>query len=461
MTNFTPQQLAVIDAIRSGQSIAARAVAGSGKTTTLIAGLSQTTIPGLALAFNKRNAEDLKAKLPPGSPVEAKTLNALGHRIWSDHIRKRLIVSGTKTKDLIKALGLELEPEEWSSLVRMVSIAKARAIEPGILGRPAPSMDDWLAGAQQIDIPDDMFEAMASHALRVLQASCKQAWEGTIDFDDQLYMPVIFNARFPSPHLVAVDEAQDLSPLQHEMVARLKARQLIVVGDPAQAIYGFRGASESSYHDLIELFSLHEHPLTVSFRCPQAVGREARFYVPDFTCAEGAPAGTLRNIEDPALGHGAIISRYNAPLVRLAFKAIRQGVPIEYLGRDFIAGLKAVLKKASTPADLDKWLDKRLGEAKTEGAKNRARDQHASLMCVLEGAKSSGVTPESILEKLASPNAAQRTTLSTVHKAKGLEWQNVTFLGYDSEVDGGQERNINYVGVTRAQNTLNIVRSRR
>lgn len=455
MTSFTPQQSAVISAIASGESIAARAVAGSGKTTTLIAGLSGTSAEGIALAFNKRNAEDLQAKLPSGSSITAKTLNALGHRIWSDHLRKRLIVTSDKTADIIKSRSWKLERDEWSALVRMVSIAKARAISPGILNRPDPDFEEWLAGAQQIDIPDDLFHALAPQALEVLRESCKQAWAGKIDFDDQLYMPVVFNSRFPSFPLVAVDEAQDLSPLQHEMVARLQPKQLIVVGDPAQAIYAFRGASSSSYHDLVERFSLREMPLTVSFRCPHLIGAEARRYVADFQCVAAAPQGSVQTLSEPALTPGAIICRYNAPLIRLAFRAIREGIPIEFLGRDFLAGLKSIAKKAPTQAALDAWLDARLREARTRGAKSRATDQHASLSVIY----ASGGDPIKHLEKLSAKTGA-RLILSSVHKAKGLEWSAVTFLEYNPRAEGEQEPNINYVGVTRAQQSLTFTESR-
>ena len=451
---MTPQQQALIAAISGGESVAARAVAGSGKTTTLIAGLAGVARPGIALAFNKRNAEDLQSRLPAGSPVIAKTLNALGHRVWSDHLRKRLIVSTDKTANIIKPL--KLERDEWTAVLRMVSVAKAAAISPGILNRPDPDFDAWLAAAQQVDIPDDMFHALAPQALDALRTSCKLAWEGQIDFDDQLYMPVVFNSRFPSFPLVAIDEAQDLSPLQHEVVSRLSPQQLVIVGDPAQAIYAFRGASSSSYYDLIERFSLRELPLTVSFRCPQRIGDEARRYVPDFQCVETAPAGTLATVREAALAPGAIICRYNAPLIRLAFRAIRENVPVEFLGRDFLAGLKSIAKKAPTQAALDAWLDARIREAKTKGAKGRALDQHASLSVIY----ASGGDPIKRLEQLSAKTAA-RLTLSTVHKAKGLEWPTVTFLEYDRNAEGGQESNINYVGVTRAQQTLNLVESTR
>lgn len=454
---FTVQQQSIIDAIAAGESIAARAVAGAGKTTTLIAGVSQVTKPGILLAFNKKNAEDLRTRITSTS-IEAKTLNALGHRIWSDHLRKRLAVSADKTKDIIKKFNWSLETDEFFALIRMVSVAKARAISPGILNRPAPDIDEWLAGAQQVDIPDDMFKHLLDKAVEVLRKSVQDAWNGSIDFDDQLYMPVVFNSRFPAFSFVAVDEAQDLSPLQHEMVARLKPQQLVVVGDPNQAIYGFRGASESSYYDLIDLFSLREMPMTMSFRCPTAVGKEARKYVADFETLADAPSGAVNEVASAELVPGAVICRFNSPLVKLAFSAIRRGVPVNYLGRDFIGGLKSIHKKAPTPAALEFWLKTRLAEAKTSGAKSRAHDQFQSLMAVHGGAQSTGRTVEDILNALGAPTDS-RITLSTVHKAKGLEFPTVTFLDYDEEADGGQERNINYVGVTRAQQTLNLVRS--
>ena len=456
MTNFTPQQDKLISAIAAGDSVAARAVAGSGKSTTLVEGLRRSTRDGLALAFNKKNAEDLKLKLGAASSVEAKTLNGLGHKVWSDHLRKRLAVDSSKTSSIVKEMALSLETDEWTALMKMVSIAKANVITPGLLGKPAPDYDLWRASCQLVDIPSDLFDSLANHATEVLRRSVKQAWEGKIDFDDQLYMPVLFDSRFPSPSLVAVDEAQDLSPLQHEMVARLRAKQLIVVGDPAQAIYGFRGASESSYAELVERFALEELPLTVSFRCPLVVGELARDYVPDFSCRDGAPAGTLTRPAEPELAPGAIICRFNAPLIRLAFRAIRRAIPINYLGRDFIAGLRAIHKKAPTPAALERWLEARLKEAKTSGAKSRAKDQHDSLIALHEG----GIPMDEALSRLSAPSSSP-IVLSTVHKAKGMEWSTTTFLGYDPHIEGGQERNINYVGVTRAMSELRLIEERR
>lgn len=453
---FTEQQLAAISHIGQGESIAMRAVAGAGKTTTLVAGLNKARNPGMALAFNKRNAEDLQSKVP--SHIQAKTLNALGHRIWGDHLGKRLAVDTDKTKNIINALNIKVFGDDWINLVKMVSIAKAYAITPGLLGQPTPNVDEWRLRWDERDGDLDAFDGLLEYAVAVLQQSVKLAWEGQIDYDDQLYMPVVFKSRFPSFPLVAVDEAQDLSTLQHEMVARLRPKQLIVVGDPAQAIYAFRGASSSSFGELAERFELPELPLTVSFRCPKAVGREAAHYVHDFSCLDSAPEGSVTQVRKAELMPAAtVLCRYNAPLIDLAFVALRRRQPINYLGRDFLSGIKSLHKKHPTPTALDQWLRKKLEEAKTDGAKKRAEDQHASLLTLHGAAAADNITVEAVIDQLlAGSKAGNATTLATIHKAKGLEWRDVTFLNYDPDADGGQERNVNYVGVTRSQGTLRL-----
>lgn len=457
----TPQQQAAIEAVAKGESFAMRAVAGSGKTTTAVAAIGHVTAPGIALAFNKRNADELSTRIKAANPtsrVEGKTLNGLGHRVWSDHLSRRLIVNADKTKALINAKGLKLETEEWVALARMVSIAKARAITPGILNQPAPDMDSWRNGFDEIDGDLDLFDRYAEVALTILQASVKLAWKGEIDFDDQLYMPVVFNARFPSIPFVLVDEAQDLSPLQHEMVQRLRPTQIVVVGDPNQAIYAFRGADSSSFESLISRFSLPERPLTMSFRCPKAVAAIAAEYVSDFSVPPTAPDGQVTNLYEIPL-RGTLLCRYNAPLLREAFRCLRQQRAVNYLGRDFLSGIKALHAKHPTPTSLDQWRKKKLEESKTDGARKRAEDQYQSLMTLHDAATSQRTTVEAVIKQLLSQvSTPSAVTLSTIHKAKGLEWKEVTFINYQDEVDGGQERNINYVGVTRAQHTLNIHR---
>jgi hypothetical protein len=60
-------------------------------------------------------------------------------------------------------------------------------------------------------------------------------------------MPALFGGTYPKFPLVLIDEYQDLSPIDHAMVAKLcKSSRQIGVGDDAQSIYAFRGAKAGS-----------------------------------------------------------------------------------------------------------------------------------------------------------------------------------------------------------------------
>jgi superfamily I DNA/RNA helicase len=103
----------------------------------------------------------------------------------------------------------------------------------------------------------------------------------TIDFDDMLYMPVMHNVSFDHYNYVFVDEAQDTNDIQLEILSRLMAPKcrLVAVGDPHQAIYGFRGANADSMSRIGERFQCKTYPLSVSYRCPKAVVKEAQRFL--------------------------------------------------------------------------------------------------------------------------------------------------------------------------------------
>lgn len=448
MPNFTFQQEAAISAVSSGKSIAIRAVAGSGKTTTLVAALQTAPSNSLSVAFNKKNAEDLASKMP--SSITSKTLNALGHAAWAKHIGKRLIVDTKKTFTLAKSYGKDLSKEDFSSLLQLIRLAKAKGISSGFGGTAAPNMSEWKLLAEAHDILD--CEGLFTLAEAILLESCKLAFQGNIDFDDQLYMPVLFNSNFQKYSLLAVDEAQDLSPLQHTMVERSLApsAQLVVVGDPNQAIYGFRGASTSSFSDFTEKFNLPILPLTASFRCPISIVKEAKKYVPDIEAA-GTFQGKVNQSYSAIMPRQeiAVLSRTNAPLLSMAFSALRKSVPVNYLGRDFMSGLKTLSKKYPSKGELEFWYNSQMKTLKGEASKARCEDRYSCLLMLYEEGPA-------VLEQLLSSPKEKSMILSTIHKAKGLEWDHVVYLDYGKDWKGNQEDNIKYVGVTRSKNTLTL-----
>lgn len=447
---MTPQQSTIISRFASGASFAVRARAGTGKTTTLVEAFQHAPEGALALAFNKRIAEELSLRMPKG--VECKTMNAIGHRAWSDRLRRPLRVDAKKLLGLWDASPWKkVLPEEGLAVCRLVSLAKSHGFTAGFGGKSHETDAAWLNLADAFDILDA--EALIAAAKDILDESCRTAFNGLIDFDDQIYMSVLYDAPFPKYRCVAADEAQDLSALQHTMVRRLSApsAQHLIVGDPAQAIYGFRGASGNSFDELCQAFGLEVLPLTVSFRCPRAVITEAQNFVPDIEAAPSASAGSVvvaRGIS-PQRGR-TILSRTNAPLIKLAFQAIRETIPVNYLGRDFLSGLRALHKKYPTMRALESWYKSETSKAKSKAALARLTDRYDSL-CILH--ERFGEKLEPAFKQLFDTSTGAMT-LSTIHKAKGLEWKSVAYYEYDKEWEGAQESNIKYVGVTRAQENL-------
>jgi superfamily I DNA/RNA helicase len=96
-----------------------------------------------------------------------------------------------------------------------------------------------------------------------------------------LYMPVMYGIAFNHYNYIFVDEAQDTNDIQLEILSRLCAPRcrIVAVGDPHQAIYGFRGANADSMTRITERFSCKTFPLSVSYRCPKAVVKEAQRYL--------------------------------------------------------------------------------------------------------------------------------------------------------------------------------------
>jgi len=65
---WTDQQSAIISAFRRGESFAVRAVAGSGKTSTLVEAFQAAPASSLSIAFNKKIADELAGCLPTSCP---------------------------------------------------------------------------------------------------------------------------------------------------------------------------------------------------------------------------------------------------------------------------------------------------------------------------------------------------------------------------------------------------------
>jgi hypothetical protein len=177
--------------------------------------------------------------------------------------------------------------------------------------------------------------------------------------------------------VVVVDEAQDLSSLNHAMLGKCLRPdgRLIAVGDPKQAIYAFRGAHSQSMEQIRGLRqSWLDRPLTMTFRCPRVIVARQQSHAPGFRTgpsnAEGRfirlPANAQEHYElgsEPSWNLSqflalepqsspVVLCRNNGPLLSLAFKLLRRGIGCYMLGRDLGKGLERLSKEIAKDDEL-------------------------------------------------------------------------------------------------------------
>lgn len=472
---FTPteEQLAIVEAARSSEdNLLISALAGAAKTSTLV--LIAEALPDkeiLCLAFNKKIAVEMQSRLPDN--CKAMTLNALGHRTWGDAIGKRLRISTDKTYKLMSEVIEEQARsdktdlyENMAELMRLVGFGKACGYIPtGTYERGKRLMDDgeFFAHIEQ------KLSGLERDVIReVTLRSLKLAFEGTCDFDDQILMPTIFQGAFPLSKLTLVDEAQDLSALNHATLRKLVGkRRLIAVGDSNQAIYGFRGAHEESMSLLREQFSMREKKLTISFRCPIAVTKHVHWRAPDMRWPEWAKPGSVSSLDEwqasDIAEDGVILCRNNAPLFGIAIRLLKNGRTAELDGKDIVNAITKVMRKlGGSDLSQQRVLDGIAAweEGEKQKTKPRAHGRIADRAeCMRIFARQGETLGDALAYAQHIMSLHSPLKLMTGHKSKGLEFHNVYFLDQHLIGKEEQEPNLRYVMATRAMENLTYINS--
>jgi superfamily I DNA/RNA helicase len=476
----TPEQVAILEfAVRERANLLIEALAGTGKTSTAEMVTRKITDRAiLYLAFNKRIVTEAEKRMP--SHVECRTQNSLGHRTWAQATGKRLIVDGDKNRNIMKTLVGELPRaqqqeawEDYADTLKWMSRAKRDGYVPSRFTAPHRAiysdMADWAARY------DESLTRLQEHLIdQALLRDIEMAYAGGIDYDDQIYMPVIFGGPWPKFPLVVVDEVQDYNPLGHEMLSRLlpnNDQRLIAVGDPWQSIYAFRGAVYNGMRQMQERFAMHTLPLSVTFRVPKAGVRRANSRVPHYEAFTA-------NIEGEVLEHdtwgpetipddAAIICRNNAPLISMAFALLRNGRAVKMVGFDIGAGLVRLLRKLgpeslspeATRRMIEQWRDAELQKTnKPESVYDRAE-----CLFALTAGYSLG---DAIIRADNLFKQQKGINLLSGHKSKGLEWEEVFHLdawripnkwAMPGTEAYEQELNVRYVIETRFKQRLHLI----
>ena len=478
--DWSQQQLAVFTWFKQERAphLVVRARAGVGKTTTIIEGINCAPEQNILLcAFNKRIAEELNTRIA-NEQAQVRTLHALGYaaiRQRYGHCR----VESTRADDLTRRACPKDTPRQ---IQRLVSLLHTKARD--MLGR-VPSAPELTRLALFFDyVPDEHWrdydlDWVVVRAINAMQLA-RDGEPDSVDFADMIYLPLVQGLLTPLYDLVVVDEAQDMTMAQLEMAQRSlqKGGRICIVGDDRQAIYGFRGADSQSIDRLKTELQAAELPLTMTYRCGQAIVERAQRLVPDIQAGPSNPPGeivelTLDEVLTEARPGDFVLSRLNAPLVSLTLAYLRQGKRARMAGRDIGAGLIAVLRKLHCTefetADqivqkVRAWEIKTISRAMAYGQPDqadRARDQAATIYALLDGLATWQELLQRCTELFVDDPDAQTILCSTVHKAKGLEADRVYILQETLYRRGvtPEEQNIEYVAITRAKRTLGVVRS--
>ena len=340
-----------------------------------------------------------------------------------------------------------------------------------------------------------------------------------IDFEDMLTLAVeLYESDEEAIGLVrkryawfSVDEYQDTNLLQEDLLRLWLGDRLdlCVVGDPDQTIYSFTGASSDHLTTFADRYAdtrvvrLNQNyrstPQVLSLANRLIPGRELRAAGADgpkpelvaHADADGELAAIVAGIraltaDGVTATEIAILVRTNAQLVPLEAALTGAGIPFTVRGVRFFARPEVRAARAALKTDATGRLSRlvaarwrtELGfdEASPAGPGAEARDRHAALGTLLAMSRSleqdqPDATVTDFLAELARRDAAEAdaagegVTLSTLHRAKGLEWDAVflpmledgTLPIRQSASDPAalaEERRLLYVGITRARRHL-------
>jgi DNA helicase-2/ATP-dependent DNA helicase PcrA len=308
-----------------------------------------------------------------------------------------------------------------------------------------------------------------------------------------------------------IDEYQDISPIQQRLInAWLGTRtDICVVGDPAQTIYSFAGATPVFLNSFTQRFpEAQVIRLTTGYRSTPEITFAANALLRHGTMGQELVAFNSHGSKPIVTGYGdepaeiggvmaeintlltngtqpqeiAILARTNAQLKGAEKAMLAQKIPYQVRNterfferrevRDF---LKQVRQASVIPAEGQGWIDE-LRSLAQPYLTGEAIDGIAALLHLArELDDDDNFNPKTLRTYLRevedrvqqnNPPTMPVVTLATLHAAKGLEWERVFLIGASDgqlpltnssgEAVIEEERRLFYVGITRAKADLHI-----
>ena len=490
-------QKAIFDYIQHEKgNLVVEAAAGSGKTYTLVKALS--LIPQdkrvLMTAFNKDIVKELTKKVKEFPNVEVRTLHGLGMILTTRGLR----IGGMKPEGYKYT---QLIYNHWQDLTKTNINKLSRNARKSFVENTKKLVDFgrfYLANTRS-----EMIELMVKYdipcvadevdvALKVMAIGGKNL--ESIDYTDMIWMPHIYDLHLQECEydFIMVDECQDLNVAELNLVLRClkEGGRLIAVGDSNQCIYGFSGSDPDSFRAIQSIPNTVSMPLSISYRCPESVVKFAQNLVPSIEAKQGAEEGVILDCVslDDVHDGDMVLCRNNAPLLQVYCKLLEQGKRAYIRGSDVGKNLQNIvigthkdylhtnLKQDGVFIRLyedlfnsRKAIMERYGISQEDAMKHETIQAKLDMIRALEVLGADLTTTEQLTKKIGDifpkNDKGEGIMLSTVHKAKGLEADNVfiacaSLMPSKSALDEWQvqqERNLMYVAYTRAKKVLGFL----
>lgn len=496
--NFVPSeyQKNIFDFITDGVGNAViNAKAGSGKTTTLIE--SMKLIPNkekiLFVAFNKAIERELSERLKGYDNVDVKTYHGLGFTLLRNKFKTQKIrLNEHKYTSFINKNLSYLSPQSIN-----FTFNDARKLKSNL-----KSLVD-LARFNLCQSPEEVKELCSKYGIQPVCNECDivplildygKSITTEIDYTDMIWLCIEndIKTRTYKYDYVFIDEAQDSSIMQQALIKKCFKRgtRFIAIGDEFQCINAFAGADKDAFRKFKKEPNTTLLDLPITYRCPKRIVE----YVQntsniDIIAKEDAIEGEINFDVNPYVpkNNDMVLCRNTAHLVKLYMQYNRLNKKSYLKGRNIGDTFKIVLNQIDHdylscdmksdgvfPRLYERLFDMINKEILISGVDYEEVVTSSLIMDFIDTIKALEILAEGIIWKeqlidkidtIFSDNNQDGVCLSTIHKAKGLESDNVYILCPSlmpskyakKDWEKQAEENLIYVAFTRAKKTLNFI----
>ena len=510
------QQMALDSFVHENRPTFVTAVPGAGKTTLLVETLTQYTKKNpthniLVLAFNTDANKELEKRGPKSKNIAYKTTYALGYAInagyyWRNFWKKGnpRYKSGTdKTSYTLHSVvgdfeNAYAEKKKYENLWKYSDLCLVYSLE------------DFLAVCSRLKLDNDGEKSWK--IVQQLRQESHRSYEnaGNFTMEEMLFLSYeyrmeedIFPIRmgnkknrqeFHHVDAIFIDEVQDLSPAQFELVCALDCPNIFAVGDQQQAINHFAASMVDSQATFLERFpEMNVVEVPVTFRFGPAIcdfvnsleihGKKVNGRVKPFSDKSGEilrlslPEALRRIQQESVLILGRNFRGKDSDLLAVIHRLIAEQISFSIRGfeiADLIQPLVEVMTKENIPLDntvmaggiaIEKQLD-----SDTFVDIKEYRESLEFMADIIRGIAPFISSPSQINDyvnkKFGKGNS--NIIVSTIHKAKGSEAETVILMNFnrfpylkggESDVEIQSERNVLNVAATRSKSTLILVNS--